>query len=218
MRKILLATTALAGAALFAGSAQAGMEVTVGGYNDFRAGFFSNNLTTAPRRSEDFQNEFQLEVEAKAKAGNGMEYGVVASLWNGSDYTNQPAFAAVAANADNAQGIRIHQAYGYVNGAWGQLRTGDEHGASDFGVAAPQTYDFGAQVNGSYTEFVTPATVWGLKPSYVNDEENDTKISYFTPKFGMNGHKFQLGASYTPNQNDQGDNVVVTQAAGAGTL
>jgi hypothetical protein len=222
MRKILLATTALAGVALFASAAQAGMEVTVGGYNDFRAGFFSNDLTTAPRRSNDFENEFQLEVEAKAKANNGMEYGVVASLWNGYDYTNAPdgSGAPTAGNLDNtgtnSTGFRVHQAYGYVNGAWGQIRTGDEHGASDFGVYAPTSYDFGGQVNGAYSQFLTAQTVFAITPSYVDDTENDTKVSYFTPKFGMNGHKFQAGVSYAPNQHDAGTGVIVSQAAGAG--
>lgn len=222
MRKILLATTALAGVALFASAAQAGMEVTVGGYNDFRAGFFSNDRTTAPRRSNDFMNEFQIEVEAKAKANNGMEYGVVASLWNGFDYNNSPdgTGAVTAASIDstgtNTTGLKTHQAYGYVNGAWGQIRLGDEHGASDFGVYAPTTYDFGGQVNGAYTNFVTSGTVFGLTPSFVNDLENDTKATYFTPKFGMNGHKFQAGVSFAPNQNDGGTSVLVTNAGGAG--
>jgi outer membrane protein OmpU len=214
MRKILLATTALAGVAFFAGSAQAGMEVTVGGYNDFRAGFFDNDLTGASnRRHLDFQDEFQLEVEAKAKANNGMEYGVVASLWNGADYNNWAAFVpTTGSTADTGpanNNARIHQAYGYVNGAWGQIRTGDEHGASDFGVYAPTTYDWGGQVNGSYTQFLTPSTVWGVTPSFVDDLENNTKISYFTPKFGVSGHKFQAGVSYTPNWYDAGVGVVV---------
>ena len=129
MRKLLLATSALAGAALFAGAAHADMEVTVGGYTDFRAGFFDESIATAAgtsRRTVDFENEYQLEVEAKAKANNGMEYGVVSSLWNGADYTGAGA-------AD----IRLNQAYAYVNGAWGQVRAGDEHGGSDLAISAP---------------------------------------------------------------------------------
>jgi hypothetical protein len=220
MRKILLATTALAGVALFAGSAQAGMEVTVGGYNDFRAGFFDNDLVTSPDRSNDFQDEFQLELEAKAKANNGMEYGVVASLWNGVDYNNWTAATVGNFDADGVgpqtNGVRIHQAYGYVNGAWGQVRAGDEHGASDFAVEAPMTYDWGGQVDGSYTQFVSPATVMGLTPSYIDALENSTKVSYFTPKFGINGHKFQAGVSYTPNWYDAGTSAIIAQQAGAG--
>ncbi|MBI3420164.1 MAG: porin, partial [Proteobacteria bacterium] len=215
MRKILLASTALAGIALFSSPALAGMEVTVGGYNDFRAGFFDNRLTPGTKRHEDFQDEFQLEIEAKAKASNGMEYGVVASLWNGPNYATSPGVGAADQTfVRQENGIQVHQAYGYVNGAWGQIRLGDEHGASDFGITPPQTYDFGAQVNGAYTEFVDAATVFSLRPAYVDDVENNTKVSYFTPKFGVQGHKFQLGASYMPNWYDQGDNVILSQPTG----
>lgn len=209
MRKLLLATTALAGAAFFAGAAQADIEVTVGGYNDFRAGFFGEQLSAGPgvaRRHQDFENEFQLEVEAKAKANNGMEYGAVANLWNGADYTNSP---------NGGNDVRFHQAYGYVNGAWGQVRAGDEHGVSDFAVAAPYTYDFGAQVDGYYTEFVSGAATFAIAPSFIDDDENSTKVSYLTPKFGMHGHSFQAGVSYAPNFYNQGQNVVLTNAGPA---
>src|ERR1043166_1737615 len=119
MRKILLATTALAGTALFALPASAGMEVTVGGYDDFRAGFFEQRLPVATsKRDNDFENEFQLEIEAKEKTSNGIEYGAVASLWNGASDNANPG----------VQTIDIHQAYTFVNGSWGQIRAGDEHG------------------------------------------------------------------------------------------
>ena len=197
MRKLLLATTALAGAAL-CGAAEANMEVTVGGYNDFRAGFTGQNLSAGPatgRRNNDFQNEFQLEVEAKNKTSNGLEYGAVATLWNGAQFDRK----------QQGNNVNFHQSYGYVNGSWGQVRGGDEHGASDFAVAAPLTYDFGAQVDGNYTEFLRTQDVFAISPSFINDDENSTKISYLTPKLGMGAHKVQLGVSYAPNFYGQGD-------------
>jgi len=207
MRKLLLATTALAGAAL-CGAAEANMEVTVGGYNDFRAGFTGQDLSAGAgiaRRTNDFQNEFQLEVEAKNKTSNGLEYGAVATLWNGAQ------FGGVQQNNN----VNFHQAYGYVNGSWGQVRAGDEHGASDFAVHAPMTYDFGAQVDGNYTEFLRGQDVFAIAPSFINDDENSTKISYLTPKLGMGAHKVQLGVSYAPNFYDQGETTTFT-SAGAG--
>ncbi len=206
MRKLLLATTALAGAALFAGAAQADIEVTVGGYNDFRAGFFGQSLSAGPgvaRRHVDFENEFQLEVEAKAKTNSGVEYGAVANLWNGADYTN----ATTGGSVQGGNSVRFHQAYGYVNGVWGQVRAGDEHGVSDFAVETPMTYDFGAQVDGYYTEFVDATSVFAIAPSFIDDDENSTKVSYLTPKFGWQGHSFQAGVSYAPNFYDQGQSV-----------
>jgi hypothetical protein len=186
------------------------MEVTVGGYNDFRAGFFDHaygNAATAGmagvrERHEDFQNEFQLEIEAKDKTSSGIEYGAVASLWNGANDT--------VGTDPGRDGVRLHQAYGFVNGSWGQVRAGDEHGASDFHVAAPMTYDFGAQVDGNYTEFLSQAEIFAVRPLFLNDDENSTKITYITPKLGMNGHSVQMGVSYLPNLSDAGQTVVLT--------
>ncbi len=197
MRKLLLATTALAGAAL-CGAAEANMEVTVGGYNDFRAGFTGQDLSAGAgiaRRTNDFQNEFQLEVEAKNKTSNGLEYGAVATLWNGGQFGGM----------QGGNAVRFHQTYGYVNGSWGQVRAGDEHGASDFQVHAPMTYDFGAQVDGNYTEFLRVQDVFAIAPSFIDDDENSSKISYLTPKLGVGAHKVQLGVSYAPNFYGQGD-------------
>ena len=208
MRKLLLATTALAGAAL-CGAAEANMEVTVGGYNDFRAGFTGQDLSAGAatgRRTNDFQNEFQLEVEAKNKTSNGLEYGAVATLWNGAQFNR----------TQQANNVNFHQTYGYVNGSWGQIRAGDEHGASDFQVHAPLTYDFGAQVDGNYTEFLRGQDVFAIAPSFIDDDENSTKVSYLTPKLGIGAHKVQLGVSYAPNSfNDQGNNTTfITNGAG----
>jgi hypothetical protein len=215
MRKILLATTALAGTALFAAPAMAGMEVTVGGYNDFRAGFFDQNSPAGtPKRSNDFENEFQLEVEAKEKTSTGIEYGAVASLWNGNDTVAAANNPILGGNGSNR--VRLHQAYGYVNGSWGQVRAGDEHGVSDFHVEAPMTYDFGAQVDGSYTEFVNQTTVFAILPHFLNDDENSTKLSYVTPKLGMNGHSIQAGVSYAPNLDEAGTSVSLTNPAANG--
>lgn len=211
MRKLLLATSALAGVALFAGSAQADMEVTVGGYNDFRAGFFGEDLSAGAgvaRRHIDFENEYQLEVEAKGKANNGMEYGVVASLWNGADYTNTPA---------GQNDVRLHQSYGYVNGAWGQVRAGDTHGGTDLAITAPMTYDFGGQVDGYYTEFVSGG-LNAISPKFIDDDENSTKIMYLTPKLGANGHSIQVGAVYMPNMYGQGQQVTLTNPGAAANV
>lgn len=208
MRKILLATTALAGTALFALPASAGMEVTVGGYDDFRAGFFEQRLPVATtKRNEDFENEFQLEIEAKEKTSNGIEYGAVASLWNGASIFANPG----------GQTIDVHQAYTFVNGSWGQIRAGDEHGASDMYVEAPMTYDFGAQTDGNYTEFVNQNTVFTITPLFLDDDENSTKVTYITPKLGMSGHSVQAAVSYLPNLSDQGQSTILTNPAGGGS-
>ncbi len=211
MRKILLTTSALVA---FAGAAQAAgspITVTVGGYVDFRAAMFHESQsevnkgiipdttdTHTGRRSHDFETEFRLNIAAEGKAANGIEYGGLISLWNGSDYTD----------SFQGGGNRVHMDQGYVwmSGAWGKLLLGDEHGASDLFVYAPTVGQ--GQIDGTYTDFTDPTTLMKLQPSFIDNTENSTKITYYTPKVGNANHKLQLGASYAPNFYDQGQNVV----------
>lgn len=200
MRKILLATTALVA---FAGAAQAAdspVSVNVGGYVDFRAGHFSeatnNNSGVVDRRDSDFETEYRLNIAAEGKASNGIEYGGLVSLWNGAVYN--------AANGEN--GVRMDQAYVWLSGNWGKVVLGDDHGASDLNVYAPTVGE--GQVDGTYTDFTDPTTLTVFQPGYLDESENSTKVTYYTPKVGNENHKVQLGVSYAPNFYDQGQNVV----------
>lgn len=219
MRKVLLATSALVA---FAGAAQAAespITVNVGGYVDFRAGFFreaSNNgtisaATPAARRDADFENEFRLNIEAVGKAGRGIEYGGLISLWNGAEYNDSGT--AFTGGQNN---VRVNQAYVWLSGAYGKAVLGDDHGASDLFVYAPTVGE--GQIDGTYTDFTDPRTLFVIKPTYIDNTENSTKVTYYTPKLGNENHKIQAGVSYTPNFYDNGQNVVKYNASGATLL
>ena len=179
MKKVLLATTALIATAAFAAPARAELEVTVGGFAAFQAGWFDNDDTNSSDR--DFQSESEIEVRADGTADNGLEYGAFVQLETSTD------------NSDNAGEVWI-----YGQGAWGRVELGDAHGAGRMGVYAP-TVGIG-QINGSYDDFVTSADRGhaindrGDARFLALDSESSTKVSYFTPKFAG----FQAGASYTP--------------------
>lgn len=216
MRKVLLATSALVA---FAGAAQAAespITVNVGGYVDFRAGFFreaSNNgtiaaATPAARRDADFENEFRLNIEAVGKAGRGIEYGGLISLWNGAEYND--GFTG------GQNGVRVNQAYVWLSGAYGKAVFGDDHGASDLFVYAPTVGE--GQIDGTYTDFTDPRTLFVIQPTYIDNTENSTKVTYYTPKFGNENHKVQAGVSYTPNFYDNGQNVVKYNASSSTLL
>ncbi len=194
MRKILLATSALV---VFAGAAQAAeapIQVTVGGSVDFRAALFheaenTDNVGATPRRGNDFQTEYRLNIAADGKASGGIEYGAKISLYNGED---------AGTDTDGADSdVRVDQAYVYMSGAWGKVLMGDEHGATDLLIIAPTVGE--GQIAGSYTNFTDPATLTVFQPTYVDATENTTKITYYTPKVGNANHKVQLGASFAPN-------------------
>lgn len=212
MRKVLLATSALVA---FAGAAQAAespITVNVGGYVDFRAGFFreaSNNgtiaaATPAKRSDYDFDNEFRLNIEAVGKAGRGIEYGGLISLWNGAEYND--AFTGGQNN------VRVNQAYVWLSGAYGKAVLGDDHGASDLFVYAPTVGE--GQIDGTYTDFTDPRTLFVIQPTYIDNTENSTKVTYYTPKLGNENHKIQAGVSFAPNFYDNGQNVVKYNASG----
>jgi predicted porin len=208
MRKILLATTALVAFAGAAQAADAPITVNVGGYVDFRAAMFHEsddavNMGSGAthRRDGDFETEYRLNIAAEGKAANGIEYGGLVSLWNGADYTNNFANS-------NTNGNQVHedQAYVWMSGAWGKVILGDDHGASDLFVYAPTVGE--GQIDGTYTDFTDPTTLMKLQPSFIDNTENSTKVTYYTPKVGNANNKIQLGASFAPNFYDQGDDVI----------
>jgi len=189
MNKVLLGTTALIGAALLAGPAQAQLEVTVGGYTAFQAGYFDNEAANSSDR--DFQSEAQLTVNADGTADNGLQYG-----------------AKVVLETSTSDDANADETSIYLAGTWGRVELGDDDGASELGVTAP-TVGIG-QINGSYDDFVTAADRGhtlndrgdaNFKPL---DSDDSTKITYYTPSFSG----FQAGVSFTPEVGSNGEGVV----------
>jgi len=212
MRKILLATTALVGIAAFAPTAQAQtkdspLNVNVGGYVDFRAGYFDASHDSAPTasfRTHDFESEFKLNVDVDGKAARGIEYGGRISLTNANMFTN----------TTGGTGAKTGDAYVFLSGAYGKVVMGDHNGATDLFVYAP-TVGLG-QVDGRYTNFVDPASVAPFMPAFIeNGTDYTTKVTYLTPQVGNDKHKVQLGVSYAPNSAKAGQTVRFTESTTA---
>jgi outer membrane protein OmpU len=214
MRKILLATTALVGIAAFAPTAQAQtkdspLNVNIGGYVDFRAGYFTASHDSAPTasfRNHDFETEFKLNVDVDGKATRGIEYGGRIGLTN----------ATVFSSGSGGTGVKTADAYVFLSGAYGKVVLGDHNGASDLFVYAP-TVGLG-QVDGQYTNFTDPATLTPFQPAYIeNGSDYSTKVTYLTPLVGNDKHKVQVGVSYAPNEGStagkSGQQVRFTQSA-----
>lgn len=191
MKKVLLGSTALLGAAILAAPAQAQLEVTVGGSVGFQAGWFDNDDAT-DANDFDFQSEADIIVRASGVADNGLEYGAEVVLQTSTD------------DSENAD-----ETFLYVGGTWGRLVFGDEDGASELGVTAP-TVGIG-QINGSVDDFTLAADRGHLlndrgdatfKPF---DSDDSTKVTYYTPVFSG----FQAGASYVPELTDDNNGEAV---------
>src|SRR3954462_4753260 len=109
MKKGLLTTTAVAGAALYAQSAQAQITVSLGGYTEFFGAYYDDD---APNRTDhEFQLETEIVVRADGKADNGLLYGAKVELQNSTP----------TKTGTGASGVGTDEASVYLAGTWGRL-------------------------------------------------------------------------------------------------
>jgi len=221
MRKLLLGSTAVAAAALFApggamaqgvsfsdssmaaaGSSMRGLEVRIGGY--YRAMYNYTNQTndnTATTRlgKSDFTNEIEIHILASGKAANGLRYGAALEIEN--DAYRQPQAGNPATNVVSNSGkntLAYDEAWAYLAGSWGQIRFGDEDGAVQQLQSGHITgFSLGGLDSGDQYQQVVGGN---QRASFntVNDLGDNTKLIYLTPQF----FGFDAGASFSFNSND----------------
>ncbi|UEM23061.1 porin [Skermanella mucosa] len=194
MKKILLGTTAIAAAALYAQAAQAQITVSLGGYTEFFGAYYDDD---APgRTSREFQLETEIVVRADGKADNGLLYGAKVELQNSS-----------GANA----GIVTDEASVYLGGTWGRIELGDFDGAADtLAIYAPLIGI--EQLDGDAYDFLdtgsTSVPRFGAQPFFgtikAPDSGDSTKVMYLTPRFAG----IQAGVSYATQNGNEGQSVV----------
>lgn len=207
MKKILLGTTGLVGAALIASAASAETpKVTLGGFSDFQAGYVSDD-NDAGRKSTNFRNDNTIIVKVDGKTNSGLGYG--AQIDVEADITDD----------NNRQGTNAARTFTYLEGGFGRVEMGGNKS-----VAATQRIDASTVavatggINGSWNQFLTAGTNGATTGAsfisnskltsehgsftQVGDEAsyNSTKLSYYTPKFAG----FQAGVSYTPQLDNRG--------------
>jgi outer membrane protein OmpU len=189
MKKILLGTTAIAAAALYAQTAQAQITVSLGGYTEFFGAYYDDD---APNRtSREFQLETEIVVRADGKADNGLLYGAKVELQNSSA----------------GGGVTTDEASVYLSGTWGRIELGDFDGAADtLAIYAPLVGI--EQIDGDAYDFLSATdtssgALFGAQPFFglvkAPDSGDATKVMYLTPRFAG----IQAGVSYaTQNQNE----------------
>lgn len=175
MKKVLFGTTALAGIALFAGTAAAQLDVRIGGQVGFQAGFWDADIEESDK---DFLSESEVVVTADGRADNGLLYGAKVELF------------ASTSDVGNSDETVI-----YLSGQWGRLEFGDQDGGGDRTFINSPTVGIGG-IDGAFDDFV-PASTPKFDPA---DTGDDTKITYISPRFAG----FQAAASYVPEGGDAG--------------
>lgn len=131
MKKILLGTSALIGAAtLLAGAALADdPKVTIGGFSTFEAGYSKSDFDQN-ERNVAFRNANEIHFNVAGKTDQGLGYGAELDLnadINGAGGTgNSPTTPG-----QTSSGLNAHRTYGYLQGdQWGHVEYGSNDGAA----------------------------------------------------------------------------------------
>lgn len=223
MKKVLLAGTAIVGAAFVASPAHAdGLKLDLGGYFRGYAVYSDNDEQTGSSdRNFDFKKDAEVSFGGETTTDSGLTVGVHSELKLGSyDYTNasvfNPANAVFSAPGTSYSGAntsasnsQTDEAYAYFSGGWGRVNFGQEDGAAYLlQVAAPSADSNVDGLRVSVQSFDTKqwtsiTTLSNIVLGYDNaDFRQVDRITYLTPKF--NG--FQAGLSYAPKATTSGWN------------
>ena len=192
MRKLLLGTTAVVGAALIGAtgaSAQEAPSVRIGGYFDFSLGYVNDNadrnlVSTDGAYSVnrwDFRTDAEVHVLVQGKAANGLTYG--ARIEFEMDAVGVGS-AGTAFNTD--------EVWGFVSSpTLGTLRFGDTDSAPGVMQVRPPRY---TGFNGLRVNWVRQG---GTRYQFgsLNDGADNSKIVYLSPQFAG----FDFGFSFALN-------------------
>src|SRR5262249_22544679 len=151
---ILLGTTGLIGAALFATAASAGTpKVTLGGFSDFQAGWADNDFRVDPNYNNlAFRNDNTITVHGDCKTDAGLGYGAVIDLED--DITGD----------NRTQGLNASRTFTYFEGNWGRVELGGTKSvASTMRVDASTIAVGSGGINGDWVHFVDPAGSTAVK-------------------------------------------------------
>jgi outer membrane protein OmpU len=184
--KLLLGSTALVSAGLLmSGGAQAqeadgGIEVVLGGYTEFgiQGATEDTNVDGGDDRHYNFFVDNEVFINALGVSEGGIQYGSELELEAGS-------------GRGNTTDAFVDEITLFFSGVFGRFEFGREDGAEDvMGIGGEDAQSGTGGIDGDTTN---------LEPFFeVPDTGDDTKASYFTPRFAG----FQLGASWTPDDND----------------
>ena len=210
--KKLLSTTAILSAFAFAGAANAAdLQVNVGGFLDFQAGYVNDKIihetgASANANEFNFNNDTEIHFSVDGKADNGLEYGAVVELKADISADNTAQAKNTGGNADKT--------YLFLQGGWGRVELGGNTDAAE--ALSVNSSTFASGTGGVDGDFYRYASIPGgntaanagqflIRPDLpiannINgngtpNDEDATKISYYSPRFAG----FQAGASYIPN-------------------
>ena len=227
MKKVLLGTTALLAAGMFAGPAlgqartpmtATNFNLTLGGYTQFRVEYQSKspvqdvttvdaygNLTNQPRK-DNFDFDAELEFRGAATLSNGVKMGWELELEaGGQELLDLSAATGTTGGTTVADADIIDDNFMYVQGRWGKVTMGGFSVTSlDIGVARTFTGAGAIDLNDAAGDAVAVAGT--NRASFTNSlqiNNGRNRIEYAPPSIA--GFRFLL--AYAPDL-DGGENSV----------
>lgn len=201
MKKALLASTALVGAALLSAPAYAGsvgsgdnLAVKLSGLIFFQASFLDEDVSAGYGRGYRFNiPEAEIHINASNTADNGIKYGVAVEIEVNTSATN---------NAD--------EVWAFLSGDFGRIELGDQDDASGrMNLGSHNATKGAASTAGGLTshDSIFHGSTKTAKDRYISRSDvqafltgDSTKVIYFTPRFSG----FQAGASFVPDTGSNG--------------
>jgi hypothetical protein len=188
MKNVLMASSAIVGAAALVASPAAAQELELSGFQQFMASGGDADFDDSDRGFA-FSTNTEVHVNGSIMADNGITFGF------------RVEFEADTGGSTNTDENSI-----WASGSFGKLEFGNNDGAEDsFMVNGSNSgVDYGG-VGNPTSNFLTSAYTGDARTSvdFANgvDSSDGTKITYTTPNF--NG--FSAGLSYTPDTSDGDD-------------
>lgn len=210
MRKILLATTALAVALpLLSTDVEANVKgaktpaLRMSGQSTFNY-FAFNQTIREPNRGkggghhmEVADTRINFEVFGKADAWGGLEYSFLVGLTGDVDQTQS-----------------VEESRLKFKGEWGTAILGNARGVDDFmAVGAYDVMGATGGFAGNYTHVTNPTEGVITTVDLQGAPKDSTKATYVTPR--VNG--FQAGISFTPNQQHKGETKLFSHTSSTNT-
>ncbi|MDJ0684187.1 MAG: porin [Alphaproteobacteria bacterium] len=193
MRKTLLATSAIAGASLFATAAHAASpELSITGSLEYQYHFFDVNTTDA---GSDVQKNGNGHALSADNSSSEIQFDFSATADNGLTYGGRYDMRMINGGSTTAD-----EAYIYFTGGWGRVHIGDDDTYSDnavIGGYAALTATGG--YDGDATRYWdTNGLVSRTGPGTGGLADDESRIVYYSPNFSG----FEFGASFTPDDSE----------------
>jgi outer membrane protein OmpU len=195
--RLLLGSTALAGAGMLftsAASAQeeiAGLEVVLGGYTEFIVNAATNDTLNNDNHTRNYGFEMDNEIILRANGvtDGGIRYGskVEVEVGGGGDA------------GSNGDGISVDEVGLFFSGGFGRVELGRDDGAEDLMFVGAEDAQAGTGGLDGDTR--------NLGQIQFPDMGDTVKATYFTPRVAG----FQAGASFAPDGDDNNNGLGSTE-------